>query len=160
MELSTSHDISLFQFFIEQFPKKVNAIGSAFVQKNIHDCTITHLRYEGEISGHIFVSWLNLFKEHRLVIIGSEGMITFEDSTDGKPLKFHSKKFEYENNKPEKIDGPVKEILYDKKMPLEEELSYFIDKLEQGKIEIASGEQALEVTKILVKATEQLELNE
>ena len=30
--------------------------------------------------GHIFVSWLHPFKEHRFVIIGSKGMLHFEDS--------------------------------------------------------------------------------
>ena len=150
------HDISIFQFFTESFPNNINAIGSAFVQKKIHDCTITHLTYPNGISSHIFVSWLHPFKEHRLVIIGSEGMITFEDAIKGRPLKFHSKKFEYENNIPEKIDGPVEEIIYDNKMPLTEELTYFINKLDGGKIEIATAEQALDVTRILVKASEQL----
>ena len=32
--------------------------------------------------GHIFVSWLHPFKEHRFVIIGSEGMIHFDDSKE------------------------------------------------------------------------------
>tara|TARA_Y100000748_G_scaffold303883_1_gene310659 strand:+ start:1472 stop:2233 length:762 start_codon:yes stop_codon:yes gene_type:complete len=153
------HDISLFQFFTESYPSDIKAVGSAFVQKKIHDCTITHLSYPEGISGHIFVSWLNPFKEHRLVIIGSEGMITFEDSAEGKPLKFHSKKFEYENNIPEKVDGPVEEISYPNKMPLTEELSYFIDKIDNGKIEIATGEEALQTTKILVEASTLLENN-
>ena len=30
--------------------------------------------------GHIFVSWLHPFKEHRFVIIGSKGMLHFEDT--------------------------------------------------------------------------------
>ena len=151
------HDISLFQFFTESYPSDIKAVGSAFIQKEIHDCTITHLSYPGGMSGHIFVSWLNPFKEHRLVIIGSEGMITFEDSIEGKPLKFHSKKFEYENNIPEKVDGPVEEIRYENKMPLTEELSYFINKIDNGKIDIATGEEALQITKILVEASTLLE---
>ena len=40
--------------------------------------------------GHIFVSWLHPFKEHRFVIIGSKGMLHFEDSLK-KPLIFYDK---------------------------------------------------------------------
>ena len=37
-------------------------------------------KYPKGIDGHIFVSWLHPFKEHRLVVIGSEAMITFEET--------------------------------------------------------------------------------
>ena len=67
------------------------------------------------VDGHIFVSWLHPFKEHRLVVIGSEGMVTFEDSAEGKPLTFYSKKFDLSQGFPEKIDGKVTLIDYNKK---------------------------------------------
>ena len=50
---------------------------------------LLHLNITNNKMGHIFVSWLHPFKEHRFVIIGSKGMIHFEDSIDGKPLKLH-----------------------------------------------------------------------
>ena len=62
-----------------------------------------------------------------------------------------------ENNIPEKVDGPVEEIRYENKMPLTEELSYFINKIDNGKIDIATGEEALQITKILVEASTLLE---
>ena len=39
------------------------------------------------MEGHIFVSWLHPFKEHRLMVIGSKGMISYEDSSKDKSLK-------------------------------------------------------------------------
>ena len=74
---------------------------------------------------HIFVSWLHPFKEHRLIVIGSEAMISFEDSLDNKPLKLYSKKYDLVAGLPEKIDGPVKHISYENQMPLLEELKIF-----------------------------------
>ena len=53
------------------------------------------LEYENKVKGHIFVSWLHPFKEHRLVVIGSEAMISFEDSLNDKPLKLYSKKINF-----------------------------------------------------------------
>ncbi len=86
------HDISIFDFLIESTPKKIISNGSTFLQKGIPDSTITQLKYENGVEGHIFVSWLHPFKEQRLVVIGSNAMITFEDSLDNKPLKLYTKK--------------------------------------------------------------------
>ncbi len=150
------HDIAIFQYLTESFPVDINTRGSTILQKNIPDSTITYLEYENGVKGHIFVSWLHPFKEHRLVVIGSKAMISFEDSIDGKPLKLYSKKIDVTNGVPEKIDGPVKLIHYNKKMPLKEELDYFINHLENVKPEIANIYHGCQVVKILVNASEQL----
>ena len=152
------HDVAIFQYLSESFPVAVKAQGSIFIQKGIHDSTITQLKYANGVEGHIFVSWLHPFKEHRLVVIGSEAMITFEDSIQGKPLKLYSKKIHLESGIPEKIDGPVKLIEYSNQMPLTEELSYFVDHLDGKNLEISNGEHALDVTRILVDAGRQLEM--
>jgi len=154
------HDISIFDYLIDSTPQKIISNGSTFLQKGIPDSTITQIKYKNKVEGHIFVSWLHPFKEQRLVVIGSKAMITFEDSIDGKPLKLYTKKFDFENGVPEKIDGPITLIDYENKMPLTEELSYFINHLDGKKINISNGEHALEVTKILVKAGDQLIKNE
>jgi len=150
------HDISVFQYFTNSFPTSIHASGSAFLQEGIHDSTLTQLKYPSGVEGHIFVSWLHPFKEHRLVVIGTEAMITFEDSSEGKPLKLYAKKIDMEKGIPEKIDGPVTLIDYEQKMALTEELQYFVSHLDGKKPNIANGQHALEVTKILVWASKQL----
>ena len=150
------HDISVFQYFTNSFPTSIHASGSAFLQEGIHDSTLTQLKYPSGVEGHIFVSWLHPFKEHRLVVIGTEAMITFEDSSEGNPLKLYAKKIDMENGIPEKIDGPVTLIDYEQKMALTEELQYFVSHLDGKKPNIANGKHALEVTKILVWASKQL----
>ena len=150
------HDISIFQYFIDNsFPVKIKASGSAFIQKEIYDSTLTTLEYEQGVNGHIFVSWLHPFKEHRLVVVGSEAMISFEDSKKEKPLTLYSKKIDLVNGIPEKIDGPKELIAYDDKRPLEAELEYFIN---SKKPLISNGENGLDVVKILVEASKQLDL--
>ena len=151
------HDISVFQYFTNSFPTSIHASGSAFLQEGIHDSTLTQLKYPSGVEGHIFVSWLHPFKEHRLVVIGTEAMITFEDSSEGKPLKLYAKKIDMEKGIPEKIDGPVTLIDYEQKMALTEELQYFVSHLDGKKPNIANGQHALEVTKILIIANKQLE---
>ena len=96
------HDLAIFQYFTNSMPINIQAKGSTFLQKGIPDSTLTQLEYKNGVKGHIFVSWLHPFKEHRLVVIGSEAMISFEDSLDDKPLKFYSKKFDINYGVPEK----------------------------------------------------------
>ena len=150
------HDIAIFQFLTNSFPKSIQATGSTFLQEGIPDSTLTHLQYVNGVKGHIFVSWLHPFKEHRLVVIGSEAMITFEDSLDGKPLKLYTKKFELGSGVVEKIDGPVDYIDYEKKMPLTAEFEYFLGHLNDNRKKISDVHHGLEVVKTLVEAGGQL----
>ncbi len=150
------HDIAIFQYLIKSSPKKINATGSTFLQEGIPDSTLTTLEYKNGIKGHIFVSWLHPFKEHRLVVIGSEAMISFEDSVNGKPLKLYSKKIDIISGLPEQIDGPVENINYENKMPLEQELKYFLKHLEKEKPKVSNIYHGREVVKILTEATSQI----
>ncbi|MBC8215863.1 MAG: Gfo/Idh/MocA family oxidoreductase [Candidatus Marinimicrobia bacterium] len=154
------HDISIFQYFTDSYPVRVQSVGSAFLQKAIHDTTMTTLHYPKNIMGHIYVSWLHPFKEHRLVVIGSKGMIRFEDSADGKPLLHYDKGIDWEAGKPVKRDGPTELIEYGSAMPLTEELQYFVDHLDGTPVTLSDGKNAVEVLEILEKASEQLTIQE
>jgi len=150
------HDISLLQYFIQDFPLNIVSNGGAFIQKDIHDTTMSFFEYPNNIRAHIYVSWLHPFKEHRLVIIGSEGMISYEDSDTDKDIKFYDKKYILNDEIPVKKDGHSTIINYKKDLPLENELKYFISHLNDDFIDIANGDAAVEVVKILEEATKSL----
>ena len=87
------HDISIFQYFIQTFPQKVISNGSSHININIYDSVLTSIQYPNNIKGHIFNSWIHPFKEHRLVVIGSKGSLSFTDSKVGKPLLLFKNNF-------------------------------------------------------------------
>ena len=149
------HDISIFNYFTDSLPENINSFGGAFIQESIHDTTITYFEYPNNVKTHIFVSWLHPFKEHRIILIGSKGMISFEDSSENKDILFYEKGIDWRDGIPIAKSGPKEKIHYEPKMPLEEELKYFMNHL-NSRIEIASGECGLEVVKILEKASESL----
>jgi len=150
------HDISIFQYLIDAKPIEVISRGGAFLQNSIHDTTMTILTYPNNIVGHIFVSWLHPFKEHRIVIVGSNGMITFEDSLEGKPLLFYEKGIDWVKGEPIKRDGPTEQIAYDSAMPLTREIQFFHDNLDNPIISIANGKNAIDVLEILENASSDL----
>ena len=113
---------------------------------------MTSLAYPENIHGHIFVSWLHPFKEHRLVVVGDKGMIRFEDSLEHKPLKVYEKGIDWIKGIPVNRNGPSELIQYETDLPLKVELNYFINHLDQ-RPKISNGQNGLEVVKILEDAT-------
>lgn len=153
------HDISVIDYLIGSSPVKIEAKGAKFLQDKIYDVTMTQFSYPDNVHAHIFVSWLHPFKEQRLVVVGSNGMISFDDSSLEKNILYYNKHIGWVDNKPIKIEEPDEIIPYEKKMPLEEELKYFIENLDK-EIEIANGETGHEVVKILEEVQEILINNE
>lgn len=150
------HDIALFQFFLNnQKPTNIDCSGNDMLQKGIHDSSITQIEYN-KIMTHIFVSWLHPFKEHRFVIIGSKGMISFEDSYKDKPLVLYDKKVVWKNNIPLLNKGNAQIINYNDNLALENELNYFIKHLNSPVIKKANGDSAVEVMEILTSASKKL----
>lgn len=145
------HDISVLNYFVGETPEGLGSKGAKFLQRDVYDYTMTQLTYPKNIHAHIFVSWLHPFKEHRVVVIGSKGMITFEDSSPEKEIKFYNKHIEFEQGIPIKVENPTEIIPYEKRQPLTEELKYFVENLDK-KIEVADGKSGYEVVKVLEMA--------
>ncbi len=146
------HDISIFQYFVGDMPTSVNSDGGIFLQPNVHDTTMTILHYPNNIVAHIFVSWLHPFKEHRLVVIGSKGMISFEDSAAKKELLLYEKGIDWIQGKPVLRDGLTKPIEYENKMPLNEELLHFVDCIENNKTPLTNAKAGMNVLTVLEQA--------
>ena len=143
------HDISIFQYLTNDNPTKINSFEHSYLQNDISDIFIANFEYENNIKAHIFTSWANPFKEHKLVVIGSEGMLVFEDSSSNKDIVFYDKYYKCnQNNSIESINPKPQIINYDRSLPLTNELNYFIENLD-GEINIADGKSGSEVVKIL-----------
>lgn len=142
------HDISVIDFFVGSPAIKIEAKGTKFLQESIYDMTMAQFSYQDNVHAHIFVSWLHPFKEQRLVVVGSEGMISFDDSSIEKHILYYNKRIDWVEESPVKVENPDEIIPYEKAMPLTEELKYFIENLDK-KIEIADGRSGHEVVKVL-----------
>ena len=145
------HDISVMNHLTGSQPVGIYARGGKFLQDKLEDVTVTHLEYPENIRAHIFVSWLHPFKEQRLVVVGSEGMISFEDSSQDKNIMLYNKRIQMAGGLPRKVEQPDEVIPYDRASPLRKELEYFIEGLD-GRITVADGWNGAEVVRILEQA--------
>lgn len=141
------HDISIIIDFLGM-PEKVSAIGKSYLQKSIPDVTLSILEFKKNQTAHIFVSWLNPFKEQKLSIIGSKKMAVFDGVKN--ELMIYSHKIKWQKNKiPEAIKADGKVIKIPEKEPLIEEAKHFLDCIKKRKTPITDGKEGLRVLKIL-----------
>ena len=147
------HDISLILMLMDgEEPIKVQAHGGSYINKNIFDTTLTTLAFNNGVMSHVFVSWLHPFKEQKLVVVGSEKMIVFDDTSKEK-LFIYPHKIKWEKGKipvAEKMDYVTLDL--ELKQPLEEELLHFVDCVKTRKTPKTDGEEGLMVLKILEQA--------
>ncbi|HLP16697.1 MAG TPA: Gfo/Idh/MocA family oxidoreductase [Bacteroidota bacterium] len=151
------HDISIIQYFTETKPLSVDAFGARYLQPGIEDTTITILKYPNNVHAHIFVSWLHPFKEHRVMVNGSEGMLVFEDSAQtADKLKLYHKGFHRTEHGLEKFDGDFESIPIETLQPLTEEHKHFYGCIDAHTTPLTDGVHALEVLEILEHASRRL----
>jgi UDP-2-acetamido-3-amino-2,3-dideoxy-glucuronate N-acetyltransferase len=75
------HDISvILSLANDQLPEQVQCVGGTYLNTNVADITMTTLRFSGGVRAHVFVSWLNPFKEQKLTVVGSDAMVVFDDT--------------------------------------------------------------------------------
>lgn len=142
-----SHDISLI-INILGMPKKMSALGKAYLQDNIPDTVLNFLEFRENQAAHIFVSWLNPFKEQKFCVIGSEKMVVFDGVKN--ELIVYAHQIKWNNNKnPEAIKAEPQLIKIPDKEPLIQEAEHFLECIKQRKKPITDGKEALSVLKIL-----------
>ncbi len=124
------HDLATLNYFAGMPPEKMTIHEGFFLQKDICDYALAYLEYPNNVKAHIQVSWLHPFKEQRVVVVGSKGMIWFDDAGD-KQVRLCDKHIEWLGGIPtcKESESAVVPVDYSQ-MPLERELSYFIDHLD------------------------------
>ncbi len=150
------HDIAVLDYFVGKPAISIEAKGASFLHDTIHDFAMVQFEYPDNIHAHIFVSWLHPFKEQRLVVVGSQGMISFEDASPGKNILYYNKRVDWLDGKPVKIEQPEEIIPYEQSEPLKEELKYFIENIDKD-ISISSGRSGHAVVEVLEKVHEMID---
>ena len=157
------HDISIILSLVGEEPSYVDSVGSNFLHARIADVTMTNLKFPSGIGAHIFVSWLNPFKEQRLVVVGSRGMLVFDDTKPvEEKLVLYPHTINWKNGipVPEKAESDAIDISKTWEEPLKAECRAFLSAMETGLKPITSGEEGLRVLKILEISQQSLEQKE
>lgn len=151
------HDISMILSLVGGEPNTVQAIGSRHLHRTIADVTMLHLGFAGGEQAHVFVSWLHPFKEHKFVLVGSEGMAVFDDTEAWeRKLILYPHKLAWRDNvpAPTRAEGvPVKVAQCE---PLAEECRHFLECVRTGANPRTDGREGVRVLRVLAAATKSL----
>ena len=142
------HDISLLLFFCNAFPKKISYNGFKLLGRDIEDSSISSFNFPDNIGAHIFVSWLHPFKEHRFVLVGDKGMLSYEDSSKNKEILFYDKVVNHDKVMSLNDKGSTK-IDYEAGFPLDAQLEFFIKSIYEKSTDLNNFKLSMNVVNIL-----------
>lgn len=149
------HDISMILSLTGQLPDTVHTEASYYLSRDVADTTITHMHFPNDVNAHIFVSWLHPFKEQKLVVIGTEGMLTFTDNEPwDKKLMLYKHKVVWKNGAPEPARADPIAIPLDQAEPLKNECQHFVDCIKKGGRANTDGAEGMRVLRVLNAAEE------
>lgn len=144
------HDISMILNLVGSLPTSVLTSGASYLRDTVADTTLSHLKFTDGVQAHVFVSWLHPYKEHRLVVIGKDGMAVFDDSQDGeRKLLRYSHNVSWMGDLPTINKADAVPISYDPAEPLALECQHFLDCISQGRRPLSDAVEALDVLAVL-----------
>ncbi|GBE30738.1 UDP-2-acetamido-3-amino-2, 3-dideoxy-D-glucuronate N-acetyltransferase [bacterium BMS3Bbin04] len=152
------HDISVILSLLNHDPEYVSCHGKAHLTQDVADSTLSIFSFPNNVQAHIHVSWLHPFKEQRLVVIGSEKMAVFEDTSADK-LVVYPHKVKWENQMPTAVKAEREVIEIPPAEPLKNECQAFLDAVESRKPPISDGHEGLDVLRMLNYCQTSLENN-
>lgn len=153
------HDIALMLRLTGQPPLEVACNGGNYITPNLADVTVSNLLFNNGVRGHIFVNWLNPFKEQKLVVIGDRKMAVFNDTDPVEKLVIFDQHVEFEGRFPvlSKADRQVVELPPGE--PLRSECEEFLECIRTGRPPLTDAQSGIEVLRVLQACQVSLQLN-
>jgi UDP-2-acetamido-3-amino-2,3-dideoxy-glucuronate N-acetyltransferase len=130
------------------------------LSQGIADVTMTTMSFPGDVRAHIYVSWLNPFKEQKLIVVGSAGMMVFDDTKpwEEKLVRYRNHITWFEGNIPKENKAEAELVVVEKAEPLKEECRHFLNCCIDRSTPRTDGAEGVRVLKVLQAA--QASLNE
>lgn len=148
------HDISMVLRLTGASPTVVTAQGAAYVTPGLADWATVQMVFPGGVRGHVQVSWLHPFKEQRLVAVGSDGMLVFEDSEPdwARKLVHYAHRVDLSGRAPEPVKADAAYLEVARGEPLKAECRHFIDCAANGTQPTTDGREGRAVLDVLSRA--------
>lgn len=154
------HDISVILSLTgNQLPRRVRCVGESYLTPKVADTTLTTLQFDEGVRAHVFVSWLNPFKEQKLTVVGSRGMMVFDDTKPwAEKLVLHQDYLTWSGGRtpvPNKAQGQA--IIVAEEEPLRQECLHFLECCSNRVQPRTNGAEGLRVLQVLDAAQRSLD---
>jgi predicted dehydrogenase len=153
------HDFAVILRLVGEEPLEVTAVGGNYITPNLPDVTVSTMHFRTGVRAHIYVSWINPFKEQKLVVVGSRKMAVFNDVVvDGK-LTLYDQQVDLHEREPVLHKGLIETVPIASDEPLRLECQHFLDVVRNGTTPLTDGKSGLRVLKVLEACQISLQLN-
>jgi UDP-2-acetamido-3-amino-2,3-dideoxy-glucuronate N-acetyltransferase len=148
------HDISMILSLIGEEPELVRTESSSILQANIADTATVHMKFKSAVNAHVSVSWLHPYKEQKLVVVGREAMIVFDDTKVwNEKLAVYRHVVEFTGGLPSLEKAEVEYVEVVQTEPLRNECQHFLDVVGGNVKPLTDGNEGLSVLKVLSAAS-------
>jgi len=150
------HDISVANRLLGAAPVSVQCRGQSIVNPNVADVVFATLEYPGGNLANVHVSWLDPHKSRKLVVVGTQKMVIFDDAA-GPKLVVLDKGFQKTGDLITLRQGDTTYPKPDNGEPLALEAQHFVDCIRTGAKPISDGEAGTQVVSVLEHGQRSLE---
>lgn len=150
-----SHDISVQRLLCAERPiERLDAHGQCILQPGIEDDVHLHIAYSDGLKSHLHCSWLWPQRERAIMVIGSDGMVEYNEIE--QTIIRHRKGID---DALLNIDNGSETIQRGHEQPLKLEMEHFIACLRGQQECLCDGRFGAEVMDLLEQAGQQLKAN-
>ncbi len=87
------HDLSIIFAAIGADVRSLSAWGARHVLPEVEDVVYAKMHFDNDVTAHIHVSWLDPVKVRQVTVVGSEGMLVFDDVEQVEKVRVYEKRF-------------------------------------------------------------------
>ena len=145
------HDVSMILALVNEDPEHVTAQGAAFVSPGVADWATMQFVFPSGVRGHVQASWASPYKEQRLVAIGSEAMLVFDDAESEwtRKLALYRHGIDRSGGGLAAVKADAEFVEVPQGEPLKAECLHFIDAIAAGTNPRSDGAEGLRVLRVL-----------
>lgn len=143
------HDVAVAVHLVGDAPDEVWATGDDFLQSGISDDVHLHAVYPGGVRSHLHVSWLWPERSRRTVVVGSKGMLVYDELAQTVTLHHKSVGGDLLN-----VDGGSEVAFEGEAQPLTLEMEHFIQCIQDRSVPRSGPQNAVDVVRVLQQAKE------
>ncbi len=157
------HDISMISYLLDEYPRRVAAVGQSYLRPGIEDVVFLTMWYDGKLMAHVHTSWLDPHKVRSLTIVGQKRMAVFSDTEPAEKIKIFDKGVDVTtdyNTYAEYLTlraGGVHIPRVDNSEPLSVECRHFLDRIRDRRPPRSDGRDGVRVLRVLAAAQQSLE---
>jgi predicted dehydrogenase len=158
------HDFSILLYWMDEVPDWVGAVGRDSIVKGIPDVAFIDLGFPSGTLSHIELSWLAPSKLRRTVVVGSQKMVVYDDSSP-EPVRFFDSGVGISYDDPETFGqyqlsyrtGDILSPKLETTEPIVTELTDFISGVRNGRAPEGNPELARNVVRLIEAAESSIE---